>query len=400
MSPSALADVKVLEWSHRITGQYTAKLMADLGAEVIKLEPPDGDPARRYGPFPQDIPHPERSGLFLNLNTNKRGITLDVTTSTGKELFYRLVQQVDVLVEDHRPQDVEALGFDYATLARHNPRLVMTSVTPFGQTGPYRNYKGCHLTAFHASGQGYLLPPGTPFLDRPPVVAGAHAGDYQCAFGAATATLAALLWRETSGQGQHVDVSEQEWGVGLAALFLIRYPLDGFIESRQSQLYTFLGKMPCKDGHVVILVMEGHHWTQLVEMLGRPAWALDEKYNHPDNRRKDGLLLTERVKEWLRDKTRKEVLQLGMQYGVPVGYVATSEDIFASPQLQARGFFQPLEHSETGPLPYPTAAYHLSATPLVFKRPAPLLGEHNTEVYEQLGYSREDLLAWRRCGII
>ncbi|GIX48488.1 MAG: hypothetical protein KatS3mg131_2699 [Candidatus Tectimicrobiota bacterium] len=271
MTQTALADLRVLEWSHRVTGQYTGKLLADLGAEVIKLEPPEGDATRREGPFPQDRPHPERSGLFAYLNTNKRGITLDVTTATGRALFVRLVQQVDVLIEDHPPQEVEALGLTYPALAQHHPRLVMTSITPFGQSGPRRSWRGSHLTSFHASGQGYLLPPGTRFPERPPVVAGVRAGDYQCAFGAAIATLGALLWRETSGQGQHVDLSEQEWGLNLNAITLARFFLDGFVESRQSQRYTFLGKLPCKDGYVVILTPEERHWWQLVEMMGRPG---------------------------------------------------------------------------------------------------------------------------------
>lgn len=400
MPQGALADIKVLEWSHRVTGQYTAKLLADLGAEVIKLEPPEGDPARRQGPFPNDIPHPEQSGLFLNLNTNKRGITLDVSTPTGKQLFSQLVQQVDVLVEDHLPPDVDALGFDYAALAQHNPRLVMTSITPFGQSGPYRDYKGCQLNTFHASGQGYLLPPETPFMDRPPVVAGVHTGDYQCAFGAATATLGALIWRETSGEGQHVDVSEQELGLGLGSVFLVRYPVDGFVESRQTQTFPLLGKLPCQDGYVLIMVSERHHWGQLVDMLGRPAWALETKYDDQAKRLQDKAIINQHVTEWLQDKTKYEVLELGMQYGVPVGYVATAEDVHNSSQLASRGFFQTLDHPEVGSLPYPTAAYRLSETPLALLRPAPLLGQHNDEIYGQLGYDRDAIVTWRQCGII
>lgn len=358
-------------------------------------------PHRRPGAaprtLPQDAPHPERSGLFLNTNTNKRGITLDVCSPSGRRLFLELVQQAEVLIEDHHPQDVEALGLGYSDI---HPRLIMTSITPYGQTGPHRNYRGNHMTAFHSSGQGYMLPPGTELMDRPPTVAGVYGGDYQCAFGAATATLGAIIWGRTSGEGQHVDVSEQEWGIGLASVFLSRYPFDGFIESRQTQKFPFLGKLPCQDGYVMIMAPEECHWEQFVEMVGRAEWALDERFANANLRREHGELLNARVTAWLQDKTRHEVLQLAMDHGVPSGYVATAEDVLASPQLQSRGFFQSLEHDEAGNLPYATAPYRMSETPVVLKRAAPLLGEHNAEIYGALGYGAADLAAWRRGGII
>ncbi len=400
MPAAALDGIKILEWSHRITGQFTTKLMADLGADVIKVEPPTGNPARRHGPFPQDVPHAERSGLFLNANTNKRGVTLNVDSPSGRQLFFELVQRVDVLIEDHHPRDVEALGLTYAVLSDLHPRLIMTSITPYGQTGPHRHHRGNHLTAFHSSGQGYMLPPGTELMTRPPTVAGVYGGDYQCAFGAATATLGAVMWGQTSEKGQHVDVSEQEWGMGLASLFLTRYPFDGFVESRQTQKFPFLGKLPCRDGYVMIMAPEERHWEQFVEMVGRAEWARDERFANADLRRQHGELLNARVTTWLQDKTRREVLELSMAHGVPCGYVATAEDVLASPQLQSRGFFQSLDHPEAGHLPYATAPYRMSETPVTLKRAAPRLGEHNVEVYGELGYDRADLAAWRRGGII
>ena len=159
MSGQALSGLKAVEWSDFVSGPYCGKLLADLGAEVVKVERPGvGDGARSYGPFPQDIPHPERSGLFLYLNTNKLGVTLDVRTATGAQLLSKLLEQADVLIENNPPREVEELGFAYERLRQLNPRLVMTSITPFGQTGPYRDYRSCDLISFNASGLAFVNP--------------------------------------------------------------------------------------------------------------------------------------------------------------------------------------------------------------------------------------------------
>ena len=148
----ALKGVRVLEWAHFVAAPYCAKLFADNGAEVVKVEEPDtGDVSRRHGPFPDNIPHPERSALFLYLNTNKRGITLNLHTATGREVFKKLIKDVDIFIEDNPPKLMEELGLDYESLKKVNPQLVMTSITPFGQTGPYRDYKCYYLNTFHGS---------------------------------------------------------------------------------------------------------------------------------------------------------------------------------------------------------------------------------------------------------
>ena len=171
MAVKALNGVKVLEYSQMVAGPYCAKLLADLGAEVIKIEQPVvGDEARKRGPFRDDVPHPERSGLFLYLNTNKQGITLDVGKDTGKQIFKELVRQSDILIEDTQPGTMSKEGIDYASLSSINPKLVVTSITPFGQNGPYRSYKTYPLNTFHSGGEGYLTPAwmGPSYLHRPP----------------------------------------------------------------------------------------------------------------------------------------------------------------------------------------------------------------------------------------
>jgi crotonobetainyl-CoA:carnitine CoA-transferase CaiB-like acyl-CoA transferase len=209
MAETALDGLKVLEYCQMISGPYCGKLLADLGAEVIKVEEPSvGDVARTRGPFPGDVTHPEKSGLFLYLNTNKLGITLNLGTASGRELFRRLAEQADVLLEDRPPGEMAKLGLDYASLSAINPRLIVTSITPFGQTGPYRDYKSYHLNLYHASGHSsffYVAP--RERRKEALVVAGGEVGDYDGGLSAAVATLAALFARLATGQGQHIDIS-------------------------------------------------------------------------------------------------------------------------------------------------------------------------------------------------
>ncbi len=178
MDREALSGLKMLEYGEFISGPYCGKLLADLGAEVIKVEQPGlGDKARRWGPFPQDLPHPEKSGLFLCLNTNKSGVTLNLSSNAGVKIFKELVKQVDVLVENNLPKEMERLGLDYESLHQINPRLVVTSITPFGQTGPYRDYKGCDLIGFKRKSRSsaHAHEPGLPLftaLGCRPIVGG------------------------------------------------------------------------------------------------------------------------------------------------------------------------------------------------------------------------------------
>ncbi len=194
MVQGALYDLKILEYAQFISGPYCAKLMADLGAEVIKVEAPGlGDRARRYGPFPQDIPHPEKSGLFIYLNSNKKGITLDLHTTTGMKIFKELVRWADILVENNPPQFMKRLRLNYETLKEVNPRLIMISITPFGLTGPYRDYKTTELITFHMSGLGYETPGSVDDPEKePPLKAAGHQASFLGGTMGALLTLFAL----------------------------------------------------------------------------------------------------------------------------------------------------------------------------------------------------------------
>lgn len=404
----ALEGVKVLELCQFVAGPYCTKLLADLGAEVIKVEEPGtGDPARRRGPFLGDIPHAERSGLFLYLNTNKLGITLNLNTVTGKEILRRLVPEVDILVEDNPPQRIRELGLDYDRLREINPQLIMTSVTPFGQTGPYRDYKAYPLNTFHAGGEPCinLFVSVTPH--RAPVTLSLFMGEHDGGLSAATATLAALFYRGMSGQGQHVDVSKQESLISLSRLESVLYAnrenpeTQEMVKAAAQGAGMIGGLMRCQDGYVVLAAMQDNQWRGLVELMGHPAWTKDEMCRSEETRSLNAQKITSLVQEWMVDRTQEEVFRGGQEKGVPIGAVNSPQDLVNSPQLRARGFFVEIEHPEVGRIEYPTAAYRFSKTPWSAQRPAPLLGEHNERIYcGLLGYSRQELVKMRQAGVI
>lgn len=398
----ALAGVKILECCNLVTGPYCTKLLADLGAEVVKIEEPgSGDEARRRGPFKNDIPHPERSGLFIFLNTNKLGITLNLKNQKGREILASLVKESDILVEDYPSQQAKALGLDYEVLSKLNPKLVMCSITPFGQTGSYRDYKSYSLNTLHAGGQGYLIPGGAEYLDRPPVKVANFFADFCCGQVAAIAILAILYQVNITGVGEHIDISKQEalmfyerWGV-------TRYANENLVVSRATEGYTVGGIMPCKDGFTMFWCVLPHEWERLKKLMGSPSWAEDEKFRELNSAILHWEEANAYILEWLINYSAEELYHMGQSAGVPFAMVRTAEDLFNSDQMKAREFFVPIEHPAVGTVEYPSAPYKLSETPWRVDRPAPLLGEHNEEIYcQRLGDSKEYLVRLKAAGII
>ncbi|MFA4837052.1 MAG: CoA transferase [Dehalococcoidia bacterium] len=398
-----LSDTKVLEYCHGVGGSYCGKLLANFGAEVIKIEEPGlGDPARRRGPFLKDIPNPERSGLFLYLNTNKFGVTLNLDHPQGRDIFIKLVSAADVLLEDQAPGFLDSLDLGYERLHQINSRLVMTSITPFGQTGPYRNFKCYPLNLFHAGGEGYLTPGWDGYIpNRPPLRAGRYVGDYESGISAATATLAALYWQQVSGQGQHVDVSQQQSLMALNSVEVRLYPNFGAIASRASRVVSFGGILPCKDGYVEMVLYEEHQWEALVNLIGNPEWAKQDKFKNRASRAQNRTELHSLLGEWLQHHTKEEIYHRGQALGVPVAPYNSTKEVAESTQLAHRGFWVELEHPQVGKLKYPTVPYKFSRTPCKAGRPAPLLGQHNEKVYSQLlDLSWEDIIKLGEAGII
>jgi CoA:oxalate CoA-transferase len=402
MSKEALEGVKVLELCQLVAGPYCTKLLADLGAEVVKIERPGGgDAARSLPPFLHDIPDAEGSGLFLYLNTNKFGVTLNVATATGKDIFLELAKQADILVEDNPPQWMTERGLDYQSLKEINPRLIMTSITPFGQSGPYRNYKAYPLNVFQFGGEGYLTPGGVENISRPPLKVGRFLADYDSGLSAAIAILAALYWRGKSGSGQRIDISKQESLMALNRLDMVRSANEGEVITRAKQGVPYGGALPCRDGYTVFITWESEQWDRLVAFMGDPEWASDDKFKDYASRYQHGELLNALLTEWLVNHPKEELYHEGQAAGVPFAMVYTSKDLVDSEHLKARGFFVEIDHPRTGKVKYPSVPYKFSETPCQVKRPAPLLGEHNEEVFVRwLGHPREELAKLGSAGVI
>ena len=399
----ALDGVTVLEYCSMVSGPYCTKTMADLGAEVIKIEPPvDGDPARRMPPFPGDKPHPEKSGLFFYLNTNKQGITLDPETPEGKQIFLELVKAADILVVDHPPGDMEQMGLGYKDLSAINKGLIVMSITPFGLTGPYRDYKGRALNMSHASGQAYLLPLLSPHADRPPVKVGGHTSDYDPGLVAVVAVLAALYWKGISGRGQHIDMSKQEALISMQRVESVTYANDEVVMTRTGNKTRMPGGvLPCRDGHIVVITPEEHQWNALMTLIGNPEWSKGPWCRDREARAQHADAINKLLTEWTTQHTKEEIFRKGQALSCPVSPTRSAEDLMNSEQLKVRGFFAEVTHPFLGPLKMPTSASRFAESPWRFERPAPLLGESNEEIYgERLGYKKEELEILKTKGVI
>jgi CoA:oxalate CoA-transferase len=403
MVRQALSDVKVLEFADFISGPYCGKLLSNTGAQVIKVERPGlGDKARSWGPFPQNLPHPEKSGLFLFLNTNKQSITLNVETAAGLKIFKELLKWADVLVEDHAVKEIRALGLSYAEVKAINPTLVMTSITPFGQTGPFKDYKGNDLIAAHAGTEAF----GNPDegvkdpVNLPPLKVPNHAADFMSGLTASALTLGALIGQRKEKRGQHIDLSKQEAVASITRQQLAYYSVMEENPSREWGRKKFGGFLyPCKDGYVVIWI--GPHYHLVVKMMGDPEWSKEPMFADPLQRNSYIIELNQLISAWTVEYTAEEINNMALQHGVPCSLVRNVKDLVNDEQLAFRNFWQELDHAVAGKIKYPGAPFQLSATPAAFERPAPLLGEHNEKVYcEMLHYTREQLVRMRQGGII
>ena len=398
MAEGALADLRVLELAEGVAGPYCAKLLADLGADVIKIEQPGaGDAARREGPFPKDGEDPERSGLFLYLNTNKRGITLDIASPKGAELLRRLAADADVLIESFPPGYLAQRGLDYESLRPLNPRLIVVSITPFGQTGPYRQYEATELTVFAMGGYMYTM--GDP--EREPLKGPGYQTQYHAGAEAAVALLAALYHQRETGEGQHIDVSWLESMLNAHAWTTVMWSHEGQIMRRQGH-----GLIPCKDGFVYFFARGDPNFFILIE---RPDLMEDPRFQPPSGGaagdlqafRQRQALLQELMVEWAKEHTKEEIFRRAQELRIPASPVNRISDLFTSEQLHSRGWFIELAHPAAGRLRYPGPPFKLSETPHSYARPAPLLGQHNEEVYRgMLQLSAEEFAALKSQGVI
>ena len=398
MTPSALGDVRVLDLSQGIAGPLCAKLLGDFGADVIKVEPPGGECGRRMPPFFQDDPDPEKSLFFLLVNLNKRGITLDVKTPRGADIFRQLVRLADVVVETSPPGHLGSLGLDHASLERENPGLVMTSITPFGQSGPHRHYKGAEIIAYAMS--GIMSVSGT--TDREPLKHGGFQAQYEAGFNGTLATLFTLLLRDTTGVGQHVDVSIQEVVNSTMVINQPFYSWTGGVQGRRRPAGAMFGNvMPCKDGYFVGQAGGGAAWDAVADFYGREELK-DERFADAVQRIINGQALDEILIDAAKDRTMAEMFKTASeQYRMLFGIVQTPADLAQCAQLEAREFYEEVEHPVIGKIKVPFRLWNMTESPARYRRPAPLLGQHNAEVYGRiLGYTEDETDALQKAGVI
>ncbi len=404
MKTGALSDLKVVELGAGVSAAFCARQLASLGAEVLKVETPGrGDAVRRRGPFLNDETHPDGGGLHLYLNADKLGITLNPETQTGRSILLTLLGDADVLVENNLPQEMTRLGLSYETIRRINPRLTMTSITPFGQTGPYRDYKGSDLIGFHSGGLGSITPrPGAGLPDEGPLRMRGHFADLLTGMNAAAGTMCALYERDRSDEGQHLDISMQETIATSVATNFAGYSYTGNTNYREgSAPYQPVATMACKDGYVDIQCMTEEQWQRLVEYMGNPDWAEMDIFGDVFSRAENWDVLEPLMTDWLMTKGKQEFYREAQARGIPSGPVNTTADLVDSEHLAARNFFVEQAHPVTGRLRFPGPFLRLSETPAHFKQRAPFLGEHNEMIYcDRLGYSREKLDGMKTEGII
>ena len=407
MSEGALEGLRILDLTQGVAGPYCTKLLSDYGASVLKIERPEGgDPARRAGPFPDDEPHPERSGLFLDLNTGKRSVTLNLKTESGQRILRRLAADSDAVVENFRPGALARLGLSEEQLAELNPAAALVSISNFGQHGPYRDFEADDMLLY-AMGGGLAITaypgrePSRPWLYAPLFLAGAMSASY---------SLGAITSSVRFGEGERVDLSIQEIlasSLDRASQNLMAYSYGGELfvtEDCNLRASAFPngvygGQLPCKDGYVNFLCYP-YWWDRFCRMVGREDLIDDSSYSDNLLDPAFGPQLDALIYPWLLERTKIEVMDAAQAQGVPVAALNTTADLFADRQLRARGYFVELDHPETGPREYPGAQFKMSETPASIRR-APLLGEHTTQVLtEQLGYTPEDVSILRQRNVV
>lgn len=414
MSEHPLSGYRALDLCDE-SGLFCGRILADFGVEVIQIEKPGGNPVRSRGPFYHNLPDSERSLYWLCYAANKKGITLDIESSDGREIFKRLVKTTDFVIESFAPGFMASLCLNYDSLARIKPDLVMTSITPFGQEGPYKDFQGSDLICWSMGGYTWIV--GEP--DRPPVQVSFPQAYLHGSAESAVATLIAHYHRLKTGKGQHVDVSIQAsvardlmngplfWEINRLILKRSGPYRVGLTVGAKQKLH-----MECKDGHVTYLMLGGAIGARdnqnLVEYMDSegacPPFMKEIDWRKFDMSVASQELLnsfTEAIENFFKTHTKKELFQEAVKRRMTIYPVASVKDISEDPQLEARQFWEKVMDSEMGIINLPGAPVKLSETPCVKRRRAPHIGEHNKEIYvEELGYSDEDLVLLRQAGVI
>ena len=397
---TALSGLRVLDLTD-VKGALCAKLFGDMGADVVKVEPPGGDPTRYIGPYLGDSLNPDRSLLFWFYNTSKRGVTLDIEQQAGRALLKRLMKTSDILIESFAPGVLDRFGLGYEETRKTNPSLIYTSITPFGHSGPYKAYESCEIVAEALGGMMFT----NGFQEDPPLQAMGLQAYHSTAFFAAIGIMSALWARETIGEGQWIDVSVQEAVAGAVEHVAPFYHQGLGIQKRQGSLHwsKYFRVAKCRDGYVMHCSLGD--WTSLVEWvkgdgkgqdLDEPQWE-DLTY-----RKENAEHLFDVLDEWAKEYTVADLMEGAQMRRIPYAMVRPPEALIDDPQLKHRGFFTEVEHPELDrTIRYPGGPVHFNTTPWRIARRPPLLGEHNRVIYEEeLGLDTNEIVTLRDTGVI
>lgn len=400
--PTALDDLRVLEIGGVLT-QYCGKLMADLGADVLKIEPPGGDEARRIGPFVDDRPDPNRSLSYWHYNTSKRGLTLTLETADGRALLRRMVQTADVVLESFRPGYLAGQGLDYEALAALQPGIIVASITPFGQNGPWRDYLASDF--IHLALGGPMASCGYDDPDAPPVAGGGGQAYHTAGHWAFIGVLAALLDRDLTGQGQQIDCSVHEANAVCTEVAVPTWVAKQQLVKRQTGRHASVEPTPpwqfrCADGRYINVIMPNLKTSQFnnivawLDAAGMAEDLHDPKYQSWQGRRDHQPHIFEVIGRFIGAHSSEKLYHEAQQRDLAWGQVRAPEENLHDPHFWDRGFFVPLQHSELPePVYYPGSPYHGDDLGWRIARPAPALGEHNREIYcGELGLSAQDLV--------
>ncbi len=397
-SNGLLVGMSVVECGEGVAAAFATKLMADLGADVIKVEPPEGDWTRRYGPFHDNQPDAEKSGLFIYLNANKRGVTLDLSRQKDRDALRSLLANADLLVHNVAPSRRDAMGLASAKLSADFPQLIVAGISPFGDTGPYRNWNAYELNVANAGGWAFLSPGASEFPELPPLKAFGHQGDYQGGLHACIAGLAAYYYRLDSGKGQVVEVSQQECIAAMLEMNLMHYTYAGRETSRLGTRVIGPWKiMDTTDGHILVVCVEEDQWRRLVEFMGDPEWAREEIFQDRLARGRSADALVALMQEWISGWKTQDLYHEAQRRRIPFAAVNEMKDLYANEHLAERGFFVELEQPGLGRIKLPGAPSKY-ASGWSIRTPAPRLGQHNRELLDDEKSARVSVSQSRQTG--
>jgi crotonobetainyl-CoA:carnitine CoA-transferase CaiB-like acyl-CoA transferase len=377
---AALSDLRVIDLSQEVAGPFCARLLADFGADVIKVEPPGGEPGRRLPPLVDDGPEPERSVYFTYLNSNKRGVVLDLEAAADRERLLALVRDADVVVESFAPGYLEGLGLGFAALEATKPGIILTSVTPWGQTGPWRDRPATDLTAYALSGWAET----NRFVGRPPLKGSGYQASMYAGNAAFLTTLGAIHYRDRHGVGQQVDVSILE---SLTEIFGPRFlqAQHGSETPRPSRPDFLSGPVPSADGYFSMTLSRAWFWRDAMTVLGLPELADADSFLNRQSKRDE---LIARAEPAIAARPKEALFEELAAFRAVSGMVLSADEAFSNRHVRERDFFVPIDQPALGRVEMTGPPFRMSASPWALRRPSPRLGEHTEAVLAELGAAR------------